>query len=380
MGAVYTGVMLYFNDAVLPESNHRLKNLMVDIGRKSPTFQLREQVVNEIRTEDGLNRYFLTADRIDPATNTLETVTIFDGNESLHQRTTYARTGVMQFNENRTDLYLTLYDGVVNEVQGDRYGGFQRLYFEKQIIPLRGVGDQLERQAGGTERSDREMGFSMLREKVVEKEGDLSQLQEESRTESLETVRMALGIGVKSDSTAAGDRLARLARGEVPRVGGAGPASLLGRDGLTQNIVVSSRTRASRATSMKQSMNRYRVEIHKKLAIAFACLIFTLMGPPLALRFPRGGVGMVIGASTLIFFVYYMGLNWGEDLADKGSADPIVSMWIPNAVFLATGLLLARAMGSSGSTVRGGAEWPGRITGAWERLAGLFRRSEPVSP
>ena len=41
--------MLYFNDEVLPESNHRLKNLIVDIGKKSPTLELREQVVNHIR-------------------------------------------------------------------------------------------------------------------------------------------------------------------------------------------------------------------------------------------------------------------------------------------------------------------------------------------
>ena len=66
MGALAASVMLYFNDQVLPESNHRLKNLMLDINRKSPTLVLREQVVNRITAGDDGSVYFLRASRIDP--------------------------------------------------------------------------------------------------------------------------------------------------------------------------------------------------------------------------------------------------------------------------------------------------------------------------
>ena len=50
----------------------------------------------------------------------------------------------MAFNDARTDLYLTLEDGFVHEVQRDREGGFQRVYFERQIVPLRDVVNELE--------------------------------------------------------------------------------------------------------------------------------------------------------------------------------------------------------------------------------------------
>ena len=36
---VLAGILLWFNDDVLPESNHRLKNVLTDVGRKSPTFE-----------------------------------------------------------------------------------------------------------------------------------------------------------------------------------------------------------------------------------------------------------------------------------------------------------------------------------------------------
>ncbi|NIR58319.1 MAG: LptF/LptG family permease, partial [Gammaproteobacteria bacterium] len=38
----------------------------------------------------------------------------------------------------------------------------------------------------------------------------------------------------------------------------------------------------------------YLVEFHKKYAVPAACIVFVLIGVPVALRFPRGGVGLVV--------------------------------------------------------------------------------------
>ncbi|MEE2899453.1 MAG: LptF/LptG family permease [Gemmatimonadota bacterium] len=377
MGALMTGVMLYFNDVVLPESNHRLKNLMVDIGRKSPTLELREQIVNEIRTESGLDRYFLTAIRIDPVENTLENVTIFDGSRGVQRRTTYAARGEMVFNEEKTDLYLTLYDGVVHEVQTDQDASFQRLYFEKQIIALRGVGNELTLRYGGSERGDREMGFALLAENARSREEERDSILEDSREKTLETVRIALGRPTSEDSASVEDLLGARVRGQVGSLGNG--ESLLSRDAVTQGAVISSRTRATRAENLRQTAHRYQVEIHKKLAIAFACLVFTLIGPPLAMRFPRGGVGMVVLASSVIFSIYWTGLIGGEILADRRRADPWVTMWMANAVFFVVGMVLLRRMGHAGSTVRGG-KLDDLLGNARDSLARvLTRRSERMA-
>lgn len=372
MGAVATLGMLYFNDTVLPEANHRLKNLLMDIGRKSPTFELREQVVNEIRTERGMEHYFLTASRIDAATNTLEDVTIFDRNNALRQRTTYARRGQMAFNEARTDLYLTLYDGEVREVQADREGGFQHVFFRTQIVPLRGVGDELDRRMGGTERGDREMDFDMLVEQALERDLEQAAVRKRNQERALEAVRLALGRPVEADLTTLATFQAQqeAAAGERPPDN----ATLLSRDPVTQGVVVGTRTHLAQVQSLQEAANRYRVELHKKWAIAVACLVFTLIGPPLALRFPRGGVGMVVGASTAVFAVYWMGLIGGESLADRRVADPLVTMWIPNLVFLAVGVLLVSRMGRAGATVRGGG-WEDTWLRLKDAAARLARRA-----
>lgn len=372
MGAVATMGMLYFNDAVLPEANHRLKNLLMDIGRKSPTFELKEQVVNEIRTEAGMGHYFLTAARIDAGTNTLEDVTIFDRNNAIRQRTTYAARGVMAFNPERTDLYLTLYDGEVREVQQDREGGFQHTFFASQVIPLRGVGDELTRRMGGVDRGDREMTFDMLLEAAVERDLEQDVVRRRNKDRAMEAVRLALGRPTTEDAPSLAVFRETLDASRAYVDAGDNP-TLLSRDPVTQSVVVGTRTHAAQIRSLQETANRYRVELHKKWAIAFACLVFAVLGPPLALRFPRGGVGMVVAASTGIFAVYWMGLIGGESLADRRIADPMLSMWVPNLVFLLGGAVLVSRMGRAGSTVRGGG-WEDSWLRLRDSLGALARR------
>jgi lipopolysaccharide export system permease protein len=369
LGVIATLVMLFFNDTVLPESNHALKNLLLDIGRKSPTLELREQVVNELRTGSGINRYFLTADRIDHEANEMENVTIFDANDPLKQRTTYAASGEMAFNDERTDLYLTLRDGVVHEVQGDRIGGFQRLYFDEQIVPLRDVGNELERRLGGSDRSDREMGFDLLTENAAQRGAQLDSLLTETRAQTLEAVRVALNMPEANDTAWAGD-------GRGRGVAGGAGSTYIFRDALTQQLVSTGRARAARGAALEQSVNRFKVEIHKKLAIALGCLVFVLLGPPLALRFPQAGVGFVVSASAVIFFVYWVGIVGGEALADRRAADPAVTMWLGNIIFFVVALFLLRRMGHSSGTSRGG----GGLGEAIANFFGRTRRGEVEHP
>jgi lipopolysaccharide export system permease protein len=349
LGIVAALVMLFFNDTVLPESNHALKNLLLDISRKTPTLDLREQVVNELRTDGGLDRYFLTAERIDHDRNLMETVTIYDANDPMKRRTTYAASGEMAFNDARTDLYLTLRDGVVHEVQSDREGGFQKLFFHEQIVPLRNVGNELERRLGGSDRSDREMGFALLEENARDRAEQRDSLLTESRKQGVEAVLVALNRPIPGDTSSEEARRRRdITTSNSPEV------AYVTRDAATQQIVASARARAARGGALEQSINRFEVEIHKKWAIAVACLVFVLLGPPLALRFPRSGVGFVVAASGAIFFVYWVALLGGETLADRRVASPAVTMWLGNVVFFLIAVALLLRMGHSSATNRGG--------------------------
>jgi lipopolysaccharide export system permease protein len=100
--------------------------------------------------------------------------------------------------------------------------------------------------------------------------------------------------------------------------------------------------------------NRYAIEIQKKFSLAAACIVLVLVGAPMSLRFPRGGVGLVLIASFLIFAVYYVGLTSGEALANHNLISPFWAMWAGNIIFAIIGIALIARMGHETATARGG--------------------------
>jgi len=136
------------------------------------------------------------------------------------------------------------------------------------------------------------------------------------------------------------------------------PAALSRPAQATPTLVTPGATAAveQRVRAARQRAAIYEVEIHKKLAISAACVIFALLGVPLAIRFPRGGVGLVIGTSLAVFSIYYVGLIGGEELGDRLVVSPFLAMWTPNLIFTVAGLTLLAAVRREGSTAQGG-DW-----------------------
>src|SRR2546429_8875650 len=100
-GATLVALIAFaWNDQLLPRSNHALRTLLVDIQRKKPTFQLKEQVINEVVA----GQFFLRAPRIDPATNAPNDVTIFDLVDPHRRRVIMADSRPMASSSGGTDL------------------------------------------------------------------------------------------------------------------------------------------------------------------------------------------------------------------------------------------------------------------------------------
>ena len=375
VGLILAEVMYVFNDQVLPEANHRLKELLVDVGRKTPTFQLREQVVNEIRAADGSNPVFLTASTINYATSELGDVTIYDADGGSH-RTTYAASGTMAFNAERTDLFLTLHDGMVLETDPEQQGTFRQMYFTKQILPLRGVGNALDRRSTEGDRGDREMTIAMLRNRVNESKEEAEDARRTAARQAREVTQMALGRRATPDAIPVPtvDPITGAVTGQHLIVPGSAPG-VATRDMVADQALTDARTSAAHVEAALRTASRYEVEIQKKYALSFACAVFVLIGAPLALRFPRGGTGLVIAASSAIFAISWSGLIGGESLADRGIAPPAVGMWAPNAIFLVIGTWMAMRMGRERGNVRGGG-WDELLDGLRDRWARLRGRAD----
>lgn len=364
-------VMVAFNDQVLPRANHRLAVLQLDIFRTKPTFALREQVINTVKE----GQLYLRAGDIDEGTSKMKDVEIYDLSDPLRRRTIYAETGDLALAPNRKDLDLTLYHGVMMEVPNAKPGELTRLFYTKDRLRVKGVFNSYqESQSGMISKGDREMSICEMQRELAR--ADFSVRQAEHDMALVEYARRGRTgkKPVPPQENAAGTGIARvycqlLALFTVKAASAQAPPASRVRDRSRAGVRVDSsrnpfadegayRARVQEARfrreEARRERNRYDVEIQKKFSLAAACVIFVLIGAPVALRFPRGGVGLVIAVSFGIFGLYYVGLIGGETLADKGYLPPWVAMWAANIILLAVGVGLASQMGREQSTSRGG--------------------------
>jgi lipopolysaccharide export system permease protein len=370
-----TIVMIFFNDQVLPRSNHKLATLQRDIAQKKPTFGLREQVINEVNP----GKFYLRAGHLDEASNMMREVTIYDMSDPTRRRTIFADSGNMGMSKGMTDLELTLYNGNMQDVPTNNPDELQRLYFNVDLIRVRGVGNQFQKTTTDSYKSDREMTVCEMQaaQNGARREHELARKEFEKTLASLRKAKakvtkevldedpsepwdVGLGrlycgaIAALKPKIARAQGLprvspARAAQGAHGQVASAPPPS---PEIINQLAIIE--TLRARLDESSRQMNAYSVEIHKKFALAVACFVFVLLGAPIALRFPRGGVGLTIGVSLFVFALYYVCLIVGESLGKRGLMPPVVSMWMANVIFALIALLLLAKMGKEGSTARGG--------------------------
>lgn len=87
-------------------------------------------------------------------------------------------------------------------------------------------------------------------------------------------------------------------------------------------------------------IRRCKVEISKRYAIPFACIVFMLLGIPLGIQLElRRGLSSFV-AALIVFFLYYILMTLGEKMGKYGQIDPFFSFWFANIVFFGIGLYM----------------------------------------
>ncbi len=336
-------------------------------------------MINEIKP----GQLYLRAGKLDEGSSRMREVVIYDLSDQSRRRTIYADSGTLGFAKNRSDLELVLFDGVMQEVPNNRPGELTRLYFQRDRLQVKGVASAYqESSAGEVSKGDREMSVCEMQRALSRADFnvrygqfEIAMVDYELRNAkrptspkprnppgiakvycailSVFTVKQARAEAPQDqqrwkEAVTAADSAA-LREGRLPR-----RPTLVTEDGRDAAYAQRIQDAKFRLDDARRERNRYDVEIQKKFSLAAACMIFVLIGAPIALRFPRGGVGLVIAVSFAIFGVYYVGLIGGETLADKGYLPPWLAMWAANIMLALIGLVLAARMGRESATSRGG--------------------------
>jgi lipopolysaccharide export system permease protein len=330
VATVLMGVGLtFYNNMLLPESNHRLANLMMDIGRMKPTLEIKENVFS-----DAIEGYTILIREKNDRTGDIKGVEIFEKKGGI-PTTIIASRGKMIYNPDEAVLRFELEDGEIHEMPDPRdMRTYRRTLFKHFTLNIQDTERQL-RHTNRSYRGDREMSASMMRAKIRDIEGQNDFLRGHMN-------RIARDRIVSVFATV----MPRLAPETAPAPAGppeVGPHRAVPKiDRETEQIQQILETDLANLDSNERQIKRYDVEIHKKYSIPFSCIIFVLLGAPLAIRSGKKGMTMAIGLSIVMFLVYYVFLIGGEKLADRELVAPWLSMWIANIILGVIALVLLR--------------------------------------
>jgi len=289
LSILLTIFMIWFNNNVLPESNHRARSLNTAIIMKKPMLSLKNREGQFISDSDL--PFTFRVDEIDNETEEMRGITLINDKDRDSQTIIIAEKGVFIPGSDHITLLLT--NGEIHQKYTNQTNRYIRSTFEGFKYVIKDLNFGLDATMESS-RNDRTMTSEMMRERI-------KGLKE--KIDSWEQRRQKV---LENDS-----------------------ASTLQIKSLEEQI-----------KAWKHQIAAYLVEIHKKNSIPVAAIIFVLIGASLGMLVRRSGASIGIGLSIGFFMLYYMFLIGGESAGDRMLIEPWLAMWLPNIVLGAAGIVL----------------------------------------
>ena len=332
-----TLLMVLFNDQILPDWNHQARVLSSSLQRTKAALVLREKEGVFI---PNLGDYHLLIRQIDPETNELAGIALYDASRPGPPVILHAPRGRIALLGDGAYIRLELEKGHVQRVETGPEERFFYGTFARQVLHIKDERRRYEHRPSSY-RSDRELDIAAMHRLVLERRRE--QERAYGRLDSI----AARYLELHQTDIAAMHRLVLERRSQFAD--------------STVNELEREREQAAEALRRQWRhidrragrINEYLVEIHKKLSIPAACLVFALVGAPLGALIRRRGAAVSVGISLFFFWIYWMFLIGGEELADRGYIPPPLAMWAPNLVFALAGWGLLRVVAYDRAGCRG---------------------------
>ena len=317
-GALLTYGMVQFNDKVLPDLNKKARLLTTDIRNVKPTIAFRSGVFI-----DDIPGYQILVDNINHTTSEIKGVLINDKRDANKPRLITADNGYLKVLQKGKFLHFTLYKGQIHSFDMLEPENYRKVDFERQEIQIEGRASELVR-TDSEHRTDRDMSIDSLQSRVDQAWSAIIPLQSKIYESYERKLNYLLADTFKTELASVTTDSVALVRveGDV-----AGWQRLV--NGNWQQI------KAQRAI-----MDRFSLEVYKKYSIPAASLAFILIGAPLGILAKKGGMGMAIAYSLILFIIYWAFLIGGEDVADRGIVSPFWAMWSANILLAVIGIYL----------------------------------------
>jgi LPS export ABC transporter permease LptG len=262
---------------------------------------------------------------------------------------------------------MTLFNGESHSTPRNNKDDYFIVRFKKQIVSIKNVNSDFQR-TNSSYRSDREKSSSMMLADIKEFKNSNLQYNKEfsAYLDTIKSTILKIDTAVHSQpdyaktipDTLTFDKWVASIEPSKPAVASA----LREHNNLFDRVF-------RRIHSNNILISQYMVEVHKKLSIPAACLIFVLIGAPLGIMARRGGVAVGASYSLFFFIINWIFLLSGEAMADKMQISPFLAMWSGNILIGICGIILTLLMLQE-KTIQFG--W---VINLWKRLTGGEKKS-----
>ena len=382
----------FFQNNVLPVAQAKMYTLLWSMKQKSPELEIPESVFySQI---PGYDIFVKSKNR---ETGTLYDMMIYDvsvGNDLDRVRIILADSGRMSISDDKTHLFLRLYDGEQFENlngQGTKRNnvpyrresfsikeilipfdnnfnrmdesGMRNQYVGKNITELRHTIDSVNHRIDSVGYT---FGNDLINQpyfNIYPRHADHE--KQEKQVKRVKTIKADADMSealAPDDDVNLGDNVAYSPKDNSIK-NDLIPAQPIATDILLDTLFASydmSTTKSiatqaiHKAKRLKQdfefrgymmqddykTIRRHGIELMKKFTLSFACIIFFFIGAPLGAIIRKGGLGTPLVISVILFIIYYIIDNTGYKLARDGKWEVWEGMWLSSAVLLPLGIFL----------------------------------------
>ena len=311
-----------FQNNIGPYSTIKLSQLLVSMKQKNPELEIPEGVFY-----DGIPNSNIYVQKKDVKSGKFYGIMIYRMSNSYEDsEIILADSGMLQTTAEKQHLLLTLWNGEwfsnqAQEVGRDAAAPFRRETFleKKTLIDFNGDFDMTD--AALFSGDARGKGLAKLYR-------DLDSLQQNNDSIGRVFYNEVQMSYYNAASISRADTLAAIKEAgkkafnvdsAFARLNNEGKRSVLGiARSQVQAVSTDMEFKAMVTEDANRMIRQHEIEMYKKFVLSLSCLIFFFIGAPLGTIIRKGGLGIPVIVSVLVFIVYYILDNSGYQMARRG--------------------------------------------------------------
>ena len=335
------GMSFYFQNVVAPKAQTKLWTLLVSMKQTSPELDIPEGVFySDI---EGYNIYVKKKDRETGIMKDLLIYNFSEGFENAH--IIWASEGSMEMTEDKQHLFLHLYNG-------EQFENLKSQSIDSKNVPYR---RETFREKHIVIEFDG--GFNMIDGSFLSERHDTKNMNQISHSIDSLTFRAdSIGRATFKDTKRSTYREYTVTqRDSVKMTSGEIPA-IINVDSLFQAYTLAEKEKALKSASDRlntltsdwkikemqmsdadKNIRRHQSTWHQRITLSLSCLIFFFIGAPLGAIIRKGGLGLPVVISVIIFVLYYIIDSGSTRVARSGEMNIILGTWMSTLVLAPIG-------------------------------------------